>query len=151
MNFRSLKIQYLYILGIHNFACTSQFYKRISQKCYPIGEFKRSVWTAIFPPQTPLDPQKLSIEADPLSKLGVCHKNHQHTAPQNGVRLQNSSTYSPPKGGLPLKFITQKRSSSRFHQPKGIPSTKKGPLGTISMDTYAKHISNLTTVMCKQR
>ena len=42
-------------------------------------------------PEILLDPQKLSLEADPLSKWGV--------------RLQNSSTYSPPKWGPPLEFI----------------------------------------------
>ena len=41
----------------------------------------------------PLDPQKLSIEVDPLSNWGV--------------RLQNSSTYSPPKWGPPLNRVHQ--------------------------------------------
>ena len=51
--------------------------------------------------------------------------------------LQDSSTYSPPKGGPHLEFINRRRSTSRFHQlkggppldfinKKGIPSTKKG-------------------------
>ena len=54
------------------------------------------------------------------TRWGSTSRIHQHTAPQKGVCLQNSSTYSPqkgvrlqnlstyvqpPKGGLPLEFI----------------------------------------------
>ena len=74
----------------------------------------------------PLDPQKLSLEADPLSKWGSASRIHQHTAPSNGVRLQNSSTYSPLKGDPPLDFINQKgvclqilSTKKGSHQPKG--------------------------------
>ena len=34
-----------------------------------------------------LDPQKLSLEADSLSKREYAPRNHQHTATKNGVRL----------------------------------------------------------------
>ena len=69
-----------------------------------------------------LDPQKLSLEADPTLKMGgSVSRIHQQTAPQKGVRLQNLSRYSPLKGGLPLKFINQKGFASRFHQLDGGP------------------------------
>ena len=81
-------------------------------------------------------------------KMGSTSRIHQRTASQKVVRLQISSTYSPPKGGLPLEFINikppkggpplefiniqppkrgpplefinQRGSASRFHQPKGV-------------------------------
>ena len=74
----------------------------------------------------PFDPQKLSLEVDPLSKWGVRLQNSStysihYTAQKRGVRLQNSSTkggspskfhqplefinIQPPKGGTPLEFI----------------------------------------------
>ena len=38
---------------------------------------------------------------------GSASRIHQHTAPQKGDRIQNSSTYSPIKGGPPLEVINQ--------------------------------------------
>ena len=61
----------------------------------------------------PFDPQKLSLEADPLSKWGVRLQNSSTYSPKRGVRLQNSST----KGGVRLQISsTRWGSASRFHQ-----------------------------------
>ena len=91
--------------------------------------------------QIPLDPQRLSLEVDPFfkwgclslefiniqpPKLGSDSKIHQHTAPQKGVRLQNSSTYSPPKGVCLQNSSTKGGPLLDFINQKGIPSTKKG-------------------------
>ena len=84
----------------------------------------------------PLDPQKLPLEADPLSKWGVRLQNSSTYSPKKGVRLQNASTYSPKKGGsasrlhqhtAPQKGVrlqnssTKGGSASRIHQLKGGP------------------------------
>ena len=70
-----------------------------------------------------LDPLKLSLEADPLSKWGGPPLEFINIHPPKGVRLQNSSA----KGCPP---------PSSFHQPKRDLINQKGgpPLGTISMD-----------------
>ena len=101
-----------------------------------------------------MQPQKRGSPLEVINiqppKMGSASRIHQHTAPQKGVRFQNSSTYSTPKGGSPLEFINiqppkrgpplefinQRGSTSRFHQPKRDPiNQKRGPpLGTISMD-----------------
>ena len=54
------------------------------------------------------------IKIQPL-KRGSASKIHQHTVPQKGDRLQNSSTYTAIKGGPPLELINQRGSTSRFH------------------------------------
>ena len=105
------------------------------------GTFQIKLYILFLPAKIPLDPQKLSLVADPLSKWGV--------------RLQNSSTYSLPKRRPPLEFInikppqnsstkgvrlqissTKRGFASRFHQSKRDPINQKGgpPQGTISMD-----------------
>ena len=127
----------------------------------------------------PLDPQKLSLEADPslngcqslefinahsFPKWGLEFINVQ--PPQKGVCLQNSLTYSPPKGDLPLEFINiqpskvrsasrihqhtapQKGSASRFYQTKMNSMHQKGglPLRTISGKLGRKAAERLLTV-----
>ena len=74
------------------------------------------------------------------TRWGSASRFHQHTALQKGVRLQNSSTYSPQKGARlqnsstysPPKGVRLQNSSTKgvphldFINQKGIPSTKKG-------------------------
>ena len=77
----------------------------------------------------PFDPQKLSLEADPLSKWGV--------------RLQNSSTQSPKKGGPLLESINQRGGPPLdFINQKGvrlqISSTRRGSASRIHQHTAPK-------------
>ena len=97
----------------------------------------------------------------PVSNFGdqpLCKKRYHQTLVADsiskwGIRLQNSSTYSPKRGsasrifqhaafqkgvsleiiniqppnrGLPLEFINQRGCTSRFHQPKSDPNNQKG-------------------------
>ena len=75
-----------------------------------------------------LDPQKLSLELDPLSKWGVRLQNSSTYSLKKGVDLQYSSTYSHPKWGPPLEFINIQppkrgvlhQNSSSYSPPKGV-------------------------------
>ena len=89
------------------------------------GTFQIKLYILFLPAKIPLDPQKLSLVADPLSKWGV--------------RLQNSSTYSRKNRGPRLEFINiqppKRGSTSSNHQlqpPKGVrlqdSSTKVGSI-----------------------
>ena len=63
---------------------------------------------------------------------------HQHIAPQNRVRLLNSSTY-PPKRGPPFEFINQRGSASTFHdQIDSLHLVSESGFSPVRWDTFSK-------------